>query len=45
MALQAECDCCHEFWHIESLIWIKRYEQVLCSECINEIIDSLEEKQ
>lgn len=42
MAYQGECDCCHEFSDADSLIYIERYEQMLCDYCINEIINSLE---
>ena len=42
MALQGECDCCHESCNVDSLIYVDRYGQDLCSACINEIINSLE---
>ena len=43
MALQLECDCCHESWNVEQLVFIERYNQFLCPICINEVINSLEE--
>ena len=42
MAVQYECDCCHDTYDIDTIIYIERYEQMLCAMCINEIINSLQ---
>lgn len=42
MAYQYECDDCGESCAIEDIMYIERYKQNLCSVCINEVINSME---
>lgn len=44
MAIQQCCDICEDSWPEDNLVLIERYHKLMCPECINDLVDDLEEQ-
>lgn len=44
MTIQDTCDICEESWPENSLVLVGRYNKTMCPECINDLVDDLEQQ-